>query len=152
MDSVNTSTNGDGENAAAAIDSNETLNRTAESFSFELYDSLVGICQSNVQYFEADTKITTSKRFLDAFRRILQHIETIRQYITEFNGFAHEYDFDDRTPGNGYRSIVKVTHEFVKHTVKVSKYIAENRGNLLFRKKTYVKYVFRPQEMCFSII
>lgn len=153
MDTTNTSTTGDAENAAAASDSDRTLNRVAESsFSFELYDSLVEICQNNVRHFESLTSDSiTNQSFLDAFRSILQHIEIIRQYITEFNGFAHEYDFDEQTPGNGYRSIVKVTHAYIKHTAKVSKHIAENRGNLLFRKKTYAKYVFRLQRDFFQI-
>lgn len=145
MATANTSTNSDEENAAAANDSTQTSSQVTESFSFEMYDSLVDICQNNVRYFESDTKITANQHFLDAFRKILQHIPIIRQYITEFNGFAHEYDFDDRTPGNGYRSIVKATHKYVKHTVKVSKLIAENRGSLLFRKKIFLKYVCREQ-------
>lgn len=139
MATTNTPSTGGVENAAALTDTNNAPDRVAKYFSFELYDSLVEICQNTIRYFESDTKITTNQRFLDAFRKILQQVEIIRQYITEFNGFAHEYDFDEQTPGNGYRSIVKITHEYIKHTVKVGKYIAENRSNLLFRKKTYVK-------------
>lgn len=108
-------------------------------FSFEMYEILAEHCQNNVQYFERDSSTLAGKRFFDAFRNILQHIEVIRQYVTEIHGFVHEYDFDEMTPASGYRSIVKVTHEYIKHSIEMSKYIAENRGKLLFRKLTYVK-------------
>lgn len=143
MDANNIESDGDEQiaeqNATKTNDFNKTLNRTTESSSFEMLDSLVDICRNNIEYFETDTNANTSKRFLDAFGNILQQIEIVRQYIREFNGFAHEYDFDEITPANGYRSIVKVTHQYIKHTLKVAKHIAENRTSLLFRKQTYLK-------------
>lgn len=108
-------------------------------FSFDMYDVLVEHCQNNLQYFGRDSSTVAGKLFFDAFHNILQHIEIIRQYVMEIHKFLHEYDCDEMIQGSGYRSIVKVTHEYIKHTVKVSKYVAENRGNLLFRKQTYVK-------------
>lgn len=108
-------------------------------FSFEMYDTLVEECHSNIQYFKRDNTTMAGKQFFDAFRNILQHIEIIRQHVMEIHKFVHEYDADEMTPANGYRSVVKVTHEYIKHTIEISKYIAENRGNLLFRKQTYVK-------------
>ena len=107
--------------------------------SFEIYDELVEHCQCNVKYFERDNTTMAGKQFFDAFRSILQHIEIIRQNVMEICRFSHEYDFDEMTPANGYRSFVKVIYEYIKHTVKVSEYIAENRGNLLFRRQAYVK-------------
>lgn len=141
MEAINILTDDDEQisHATVAINSNENLNQT-EPFSVEIYDSLVIDCLSNIDYFGRVSKSTiTSERFLDAFHNILQNIETIRKYVTEFNEFAHEYDFDEETRANGYRSIIKVTHEYIKHTAKMSKYIAENHGNLLFRKQTYMK-------------
>lgn len=108
-------------------------------FSFEMYDTLVEHCQNNIQYFERDSTTMAGKQFLDAFRSILQHIEIIRQHVMEIHEFVHEYDFDEMTPASGYRSIVKATHEYIKHSIEMSKYVAENRGKLLFRKQTYVK-------------
>lgn len=108
-------------------------------FSFEMYDTLVEYCQSNIQYFERDTTTAAGKQFLGAFHGILQRIEMIRQHVMEIHEFVHEYDFDDMTPASGYRSVVKAAHEHIKHSTEMSKYVAENRGKLLFRKQTYVK-------------
>lgn len=113
--------------------------QTLESFSFAVFNTLVDTCQGNIQYFECNNNTVMGKRFLDAFRLIIQRIEIIRQYVTEFHVFMHEYDFDEVTPANGYRGIVNVTHGYIKHTTKMSQYISENRGNLLFRKLKYAK-------------
>ena len=123
-----------------ATDSNKSPKQMRISLcSYEIYDTLVEHCQSNIQYFGLDSNTVTGKRFLDAFRNVIEHIEIIRKYVTEIDGFLNEYDFDEMIPANGYRSLVKVTHEYIKHTIKVSEHIAENRGNLLFRKQAYVK-------------
>lgn len=134
--------NGNGKiiHRTVATDNSESPKQTTvTAFSIELYDKLVQYCRSNVQYFGCDGDSATNQRFLDAFRRILQHIEIVRKHVTEICGFAHEYDFDEATPASGYRSIVKVTHEYIKHTVKVSKHIAENRDSFLFRKRAYLR-------------
>lgn len=108
-------------------------------YSFEMYETLVEHCQSNIQYFVRDDTTAGGKQFLDAFRGILQRIEIIRRHVMEIHEFVHEYDVDEMTPASGYRSVVKATHEYIKHTTEMSKYVAENRGKLLFRKQTYVK-------------
>lgn len=108
-------------------------------FSFGLYDKLIALCQSNIQYYECDGTTETAKRFLDAFHGIIKQLEIIRQFVSEFHGFVHEYDFDEMTPANGYRSIVKATHGMINHTMKMTKYIAENRLSLLFRRMEYVR-------------
>lgn len=123
-----------------ATDNNKSPKQTTvTAFSIELYDELVKYCRSNVQYFGCEKDTATNRRFLDAFRKILQHIEIVRKLVTEICGFAHEYDFDEMTPASGYRSIVKVTHVYIKHTVKVSKYIAEKRNSFLFRRRAYLR-------------
>lgn len=125
-----------------ATDSEKSSKQTKVTvFSDELYDKLIQYCRSNVQYFECHSGSVTNQRFLDAFRSIVQHIEITRKNVVEVSGFAHKYDFDELTPASGYRSILKVIHEYIKHTEKVCKHIAENRGNFLFRKRAYMKYV-----------
>lgn len=120
------------------------LNKGDESlkvalFSFEMYDALVECCQNNIKTFGCDAHTPTDKRFVDAFHGIIQQVETIRKNVEEINAFAHEYDFDEITPANGYRSIVKATNQYIDYTMKVTKYIIEHRENWLFRRQTYLK-------------
>lgn len=109
-----------------------------ETFSFANYDELVQVCQDNRQYFEGDDS-EMGQRFYEQFGNLINSVGDARKYVTEFNGFMHEYDFDDRTPGNGYRSLVKSTHAAIDYCLKICNYIAKNRGYLFFRRSVYIK-------------
>lgn len=115
-----------------------TSNKLPASYSFVLYDALADICQNNVKYFECDDS-EMGQRFLCAFRGIIDHVTVARQFVAKITTFVHEYDFDENTPANGYRSYIKATQACINHTVKVCKYIAQNRSYLLFRKNMYMK-------------
>lgn len=114
------------------------INSTITSHSFAMYDALVDICQNNIKYFECDDT-ETGQRFLCAFRGIIDHVTVARQFVAKFITFVHEYDFDENTPANGYRSFVKTIQSCINHCVKICKYIAQNRSYLLFRKNMYMK-------------
>lgn len=115
-----------------------TIVLNLDVFSFVAYDELVEICQDNRQYFESDDS-EMGQRFYDQFECIIDHIAAARKYVMEFNSFMHEYDFDHRTPGNGYRSLVKAMHAAINYCLKICNYIAKNRRYLLFRRSVYIK-------------
>lgn len=122
------------------VDNDEKISSDSRApFSFANYDVLIDLCQNNIKYFERDNITMAGKQFFDAFQNIIKQLAIIREFVTEFYGFMHEYDFDEMTPANGYRSIVKATHGMINYTTKLAKHIAENRGSLLFRKLEHVK-------------
>lgn len=49
------------------------------------------------------------------------------------------YDFDDQTPGNGYRSFVIIAQISIKHALQLCNYVAVNKDFIIFRKGLYVK-------------
>lgn len=139
MDTFNISTDSDSYETVIIEGDDENLNKNKTKYSFAIYDTLIDSCQKNIKYFERDKTTVAGERFTIAFRKIIKQLAIVRELVTEFYGFLHEYDFDENTPANGYRSIVKATHGMINHTIKVSKYIAENRGTLLFRRMENVK-------------
>lgn len=110
----------------------------AVSHSLAMITALAEICENNCKYFKWDES-EAGQRFYCAFRSILDHIPFARTNVNELATFMHEYDFDESVPANGYRSMFKILQACVSHALKTSKYIAQNRGYLLFRKKTYMK-------------
>lgn len=105
---------------------------------FETINALADVCQSNIQYFELDNTMV-GERFLNAFRSIIGHLVNVRLYVAEFGEFMHEYDLDDMTPANGYRSIMKAAEICISQSTKICRYIAKHHGHVLFRKKSHVK-------------
>lgn len=110
----------------------------AEEDSFILFNKLTVICRDNCQYFASDSS-ELGKRFFEQFESIINHLTVARRYVSEFNRFMHEYDFDDQTPGNGYRSLVSAMHSAINYCLKICKYVAKNRGFLLFRRSVYIQ-------------
>lgn len=117
---------------------NHTTNQSNVTYSFAMYDALNDICQNNVKYFECDES-EIGQRFLCAFASIIDHVKIAREFVAKIVQFVHEFDFDEHTPANGYRSVVKAMQACINHSVKVCKYIAQNRSYLLFRKNMYMK-------------
>ncbi|XP_053692316.1 hormone-sensitive lipase isoform X2 [Sabethes cyaneus] len=105
-----------------------------------LFDTLIELCKNNIKYFEED-ETESGLRIHGAFVGLIDHIETAKPLVTEVQGFVHEYDYDESSPGNGFRSFLYVMDSCVKTTLKLARYVMENRGSLLFRKSVYVKEV-----------
>jgi hormone-sensitive lipase len=106
--------------------------------NFFLIDALKEICYNNVDYFKEDES-TQGLRLHGAFVGIIDHLDTAKPLVSEIEEFAGEYDFDEVTKGNGYRSFLLVFDSAVQHTLKLSKYVTENRSSILFRKNIYMK-------------
>lgn len=111
--------------------------QTTPSYSFETFTILDDICHTLIKVFEHDCS-EDGQRFSSAFRNIIDHISIARDIIEKFMTFVHEYDFDENTPANGYRSMIKATQACIDHSIKVCKYIAKRRGYLL-RKHMHMK-------------
>lgn len=48
-------------------------------------------------------------RLLQLMRQIQEHGHAVKPLVTGFTSVYHHFDLDADTPGNGYRSLVKVT-------------------------------------------
>lgn len=121
-----------------AATNHNTSNQSNVTYSFAMYDALADICQNNVKYFECDES-EIGQRFLCAFASVVDHLKIARELVAQIIQFVHEFDFDENTPANGYRSVIKAVQACINHSVKVCKYIAQNRSYLLFRKNMYMK-------------
>uniref|UniRef100_A0A8D8DN94 Hormone-sensitive lipase n=2 Tax=Culex pipiens TaxID=7175 RepID=A0A8D8DN94_CULPI len=105
-----------------------------------LFDTLIDLCKNNIKYFE-DDESENGLRIHGAFVGLIDHVVTAKPLVKEVHDFAHEYDFDENTPGNGFRSFLYVVECCVKTTLKLARYVMENRGTMMFRKAMYVKEV-----------
>lgn len=110
-------------------------------YSFAYYDALNDLCKNNAEYFRKD-ETENGQRLYSAVTGITDNLLIVKNLVVQILEFVHEYDFDEHTPGNGYRSFVDVVKSCINHTVKTSAYVMQNRSSILFRKSHYMKYVF----------
>lgn len=105
---------------------------------FASFDALREVCEDNVKFFDNEDN-ECGQRYHGALTGIIDHVEVARKLASDVLSFAHEYDFDACTPGNGYRSFVKCTRLCVEHGLRVARHIAQNRTFIWFRKNMYMK-------------
>jgi hormone-sensitive lipase len=105
---------------------------------FIVWEALKSIICNNIDYYSKDES-TNGLKLHGAFLGIIDYIDEGRPLVEEIEVFCKEYDFDDITPGNGYRSFIKIFDSAINHTFKIVKYVTESRASLLFRKNTYTK-------------
>lgn len=113
----------------------------SESTTVRKYEKayeLIKLCMSNVEFYKQDQTVTGS-RMTAAFEKLHDYLVKAVPVTRVIDSFAHIYDYDESTPGNGFRSFMFIFEAALDYSVKTCQYINENRGSLLFRKSVYLK-------------
>lgn len=101
-------------------------------------DELMILCLNNLDFYQK-VKSNNGVTFVQNFEVLIKNIQEIIPVVTDIECFAGDYDLDEETRGNGYRSFIYVYESAVNRTAKVCKYVNENRESIFFRKSFYEK-------------
>lgn len=99
-------------------------------------DELRGIICENIDYFDTNHEHNSLNLSLRALKTMIGRFIQIE----EIKKSAHEYDFDEKTPGNGYWSILYTFDAAVIETTSVCTNVQLNREKLFFNAGSYTKY------------
>lgn len=89
------------------------------------------ICGDNIEYFD----VNSYENLVTLHREIFEVLFKLESHVKKIEKFAPEYDFDENTPENGYRSFVRVFYKAVQFCVIKVKTLQANRGGWFFRRK-----------------
>ncbi|CAG4953093.1 unnamed protein product [Colias eurytheme] len=118
--------------------------------TYAMYEALKDSCQNNAQYFQPDES-ENGQRLYQGFMTLIDHIETVWPLVDRVRKVAPTYDFDAKSPGNGYRSFVSVVDSCILHGLKLSRQVCTGRDALLFRKGYFVKEVESCSQLLASL-
>lgn len=104
------------------------------------HDALKNLCENNAAYFANDNS-EFGRRLHKAFNEIIEHINTINPMVIEVNSIVKYYDFDEETPGNGFRSFLVVVDASVSYGLQLCHKVCLKRDKIMFRKGTMTRYV-----------
>ncbi|XP_060708715.1 hormone-sensitive lipase isoform X2 [Hemiscyllium ocellatum] len=93
---------------------------------------LHSVTEDNIRFFRLNPT-ETARRFVTAFSQIQEHGRHLQPLVQSFTGIFPIFDFDERTPANGYRSLIKVVRSCILHIIHKSRYISANRRSIFFR-------------------
>ncbi|XP_075995495.1 lipase, hormone-sensitive a [Genypterus blacodes] len=90
-------------------------------------ENIVALCGSDLPYGHV------ANRLVSCMTEIQEHSSALQPVVASFTTVYHHYDFDEQTPGNGYRTLVKVLQSCILHIIHKGRYIASNYRNAFFR-------------------
>ncbi|XP_008421157.1 lipase, hormone-sensitive a isoform X2 [Poecilia reticulata] len=101
-----------------------------------VFTALDKVCEENICALSGPSESpygTVTKRLVACMRKIRQHGRALEPVVASFTAVYHHYDFDAQTPGNGYRTLVKVLQSCLVHIIHKGRYIASNCRGAFFR-------------------
>ncbi|KAM4539404.1 lipase, hormone-sensitive a [Odontesthes bonariensis] len=111
--------------------------RAASDMDYKVvFAALEKVCDDNISVLcgLADvTYGTVAQRLVTCMKTIQEHGRALKPVVASFTAVYHHYDFDAQTPGNGYRTLVKVLQSCLLHIVHKGRYIASNYSRAFFR-------------------
>lgn len=78
-----------------------------------LFTALEKVCEENISILCGPSDLpygSVTKRLVTCLKKIQEHGCALEPLVSSFAAVYHHYDLDAQTPGNGYRSLVKVRH------------------------------------------
>lgn len=126
------------------------MTETAQQFTSELENCgpqssisnditvLKDFCSSNADFFARDST-ENGQRLYISFMAIIDAIDGLYPRLIEIEKRVKEFDFDEDTPGNGYRSYISVFQLALKYAIDLNQKIMWRRSSLLFRKTVLTK-------------
>ena len=120
------------------MSSDDDFEKPFEEFEPSQWSDLRELCQENVTYFASDQD-EYSLRIKSALVVCLDHLEQLHPIYKDISKIAPLFDFDSKTPGNGYRSFLKVVDKCILHTGNVCRRMHTQRESILFSKNSYMK-------------
>ncbi|XP_071355910.1 lipase, hormone-sensitive a isoform X2 [Trachinotus anak] len=101
-----------------------------------VFATLETVCEDNTSILCGPSDLpygTVAERLITCMRQIQEHGRALEPVVASFTAIYHHYDFDAQTPGNGYRTLVKVLHSCLLHIIHKGRYIASNYNSAFFR-------------------
>ncbi|CAJ1082797.1 lipase%2C hormone-sensitive a [Xyrichtys novacula] len=101
-----------------------------------VFAALETVCEDNISILCGPSDLpygAVATRLVTCMRQIQEHGRALEPVVASFVAVYHHYDFDARTPGNGYRTLVKVLLSCLLHIVHKARYIASNYNGAFFR-------------------
>ncbi|XP_056254971.1 lipase, hormone-sensitive a [Seriola aureovittata] len=104
-----------------------------------VFSTLETVCEDNIAILCGPSESsdlpygTVAERLITCLRQIQEHGRALEPVVASFTAIYHHYDFDAQTPGNGYRTLVKVLHSCLLHIIHKGRYIASNYNSAFFR-------------------
>ncbi|CAB1412466.1 unnamed protein product [Pleuronectes platessa] len=107
--------------------------RFASNMDYKVvFAALETMCEDNFSAL-CGSSDSVASRLVTCLREVQEHGRALEPVVASLTAVYHHYDFDEETPGNGYRTLVKVLQACLLHIINKGRYIADNCNGAFFR-------------------
>lgn len=117
---------------------NDDFDRPFEEHELVQWSVLRNLCHTSMEHFTSDQNENTV-RIKAALLLILEQLDELQPLYNEIAEFAPHFDFDEETPGNGYRSFLSMVDKSILHCEHVCKQMYHQKDSMFSRKSHYMK-------------
>ncbi|XP_011639018.1 hormone-sensitive lipase isoform X2 [Pogonomyrmex barbatus] len=129
---------------------NDDFERPFEDFEHLQWGALRDICCASVEYFTSHQD-KNGVRIKAALLAILDYLTQLQPLYREIARFAPYFDFDEETPGNGYRSFLSLVDKCIMHSGQVCRQMYHQKDSVFFRKSYYMKEIEACSQLLASL-
>lgn len=104
----------------------------------QVFEVTLSLANENRNFFTS-SRSSYAQRFMNCCDRIEAYVYKIESLVNCIQKVAFRYDLDEKTPGNGYRSLVCVVDTCILHLIKQLRLISEQRSSMMFRAANFCK-------------
>uniref|UniRef100_A0A914H190 Hormone-sensitive lipase n=1 Tax=Globodera rostochiensis TaxID=31243 RepID=A0A914H190_GLORO len=107
-----------------------------------VFDLLKQLAIDNYVYFRQNNSSSVyGNRVSECCDELSASVDLIRDIIRKLQVASQKCDYDEDTPGNGFRSLVCITDIVLLHLVSVLRICSESRGVMMFRLAHHCKEI-----------
>lgn len=117
---------------------NDDFDRPFEEHEPVQWSVLRKLCRNSVKHFTSDQN-ENSVRIKAALLLILEQLDELQPLYNEIAKFALYFDFDEETPGNGYRSFLSMVDKSILHSEQICGQMYHQKDFMFSRKSHYMK-------------
>nr|XP_050862934.1 hormone-sensitive lipase isoform X1 [Vespula vulgaris]XP_050862935.1 hormone-sensitive lipase isoform X1 [Vespula vulgaris]XP_050862936.1 hormone-sensitive lipase isoform X1 [Vespula vulgaris] len=128
----------------------DDFERPFEEFEPLQWGALRELCHANKDYFSTHQDENGS-RIKAGLLAILDHLEKMQPVYKEISRIAPMFDFDEQTPGNGYRSFLVLVDRCIMHSGSVCRQMYCQKDTFLFRKSYYMREIEACSQLLASL-
>ncbi|GMT36309.1 hypothetical protein PFISCL1PPCAC_27606, partial [Pristionchus fissidentatus] len=105
-----------------------------------IFKLVAELSQDNADHFcKCPTWTSYGGRIIECCTELMEMMPKLEESVTGLQEIAPRYDFDEKTPGNGYRSLICIADTVLLHLVSLLKLCIEQRTQIMFRITHYCK-------------
>lgn len=91
------------------------------------------LCSKNAEYFSKDNSENGQRLFI-SFLAMSDVVDQMWPKMLNIERRIDEFDFDNDTPGNGYRSYLIVIKRAIELCININERVLQKKDSVLFRK------------------